>query len=407
MMKEDVAPRCLACGENPVNHSTEWFSALIESLMGPVGTVIDRLTGRLRGLLPTQFIDRWALPSFRALAALHIGTLSDEANPNDSGRNRWLWDSASRRGIVLHQFRVAGRLDGTSFFTAVRGDTTIAFEGLPRPDNRVSPSLNWMDNKATMKKKFIAAGIPVARGRACATYARALRTFHEVGAPVIVKPHIGSRGRHTTIHITDPETLRAAFLSARQLSPWVVVEQELRGRVFRVLLVRGAVAAIVRREEPYVTGDGVATVRELVLRENKNPARHTHSFHEILMDEEAERELTRQGLRFDAVPAAGREVSLNTHVSRYYGASTTDFTDRAHPDNIALFERVARTLDDSLVGVDFIIEDMERSWREQKLCGVIECNSLPSIDLHHDVLYGKNRDIAGMLLDIAFENMIR
>lgn len=396
------AMRCLECGENPVNHTSEWISALLESVMAPLDTGIDRVTARMRAFIPAHLVDGAALPLFRALAALHLGTLTTTSNPNDSGRNRWLWDSATKRGIMLYQFRVLGRLDGTSFFVASREGKTIAFEGLPRPDDAVSPSINWMDNKATMKKRFLAAGIPVARGKACANYKEALAIFNEIGAPVIVKPHIGSRGRHTTIHIMDAETLRTAFNSAHRLSPWVIVEKELRGRVFRVLLVQKKVAAVVRREEPYVTGDGKLTVRELVDLENKNPKRHTHTFHEILMDNEADAELARQELTWESIPAAGREISLNTHVSRFYGASTTDFTDRVHPENTKLFEYIAETLNDSLIGMDFIIEDMEVSWRDQPLCGVIECNSLPSIDLHHEVLYGKNRDIAGMLLDIAF-----
>ena len=112
--------------------------------------------------------------------------------------------------------------------------------------------------------------------------------------------------------------------------------------------------------------------------------------------------MIKTGRTRDSIPARGETVILNEHISRYYGGSTSDFTDRVHPDNATLFRHLADVLGDSLVGVDFIIGDMEKSWREQKLCGVIECNSLPNIDLHHDVLYGENRDIGGLLLDIAF-----
>lgn len=408
-MSHNVSKQCPDCGENPVNHGTEWFTALSESAIAPVGMIIDVLTARLRSaLFSSYYLDKVALPLFRALAALRLGTLTVDVDEFDSGRNRWLWDSAKRRGMTMHEFRVLGRPDGMNFFVAARDGKTIAFEGLPRPDRRVSSALNWMDNKAVLKKKLMAADIPVARGRACATYTQALATLTTIqnssstGASVIVKPHIGSRGRHTTIHIDTPEKLRTAFRSAKKLSPWVVVEQELQGRVFRVLLVQGKVEGIVRREEPHVIGDGTLNVRQLVECENLHPARRGPTFHPLLIDEESTEELQRQNITWDTIPPKGAIVSLNTHVSRYYGASTTDFTERAHPDNIALFEHLAATINDSLIGVDFIIDDMERSWKEQLLCGVIECNSLPNIDLHHDVLYGKNRDMAGLLLDMAF-----
>ena len=79
-------------------------------------------------------------------------------------------------------------------------------------------------------------------------------------------------------------------------------------------------------------------------------------------------------------------------------------TDSVHPDNMALFEKIGRVLDDPLVGIDFIIEDMSRSWKTQKNCGVIECNSMPFIDLHHYPLYGKPRDAAGALWDLIYKN---
>jgi D-alanine-D-alanine ligase-like ATP-grasp enzyme len=393
---------CPDCGEYPVNHSSEWFSALFESVLAPFSTGMENI---LRGVKPTALRhapDRAALPLLRTLAALRLGTIKTDVDEYDSGRNRWLWDAARRRSVELYQFRVLGKPDGTDFFVAHRDGKTVAFEGLPRPDRGVSKSLDWMDNKAILKKRLTAAGIPMARGRACRTYQQALATMREVGAPVITKPHIGSRSRHSTIGIRTSEELRVGFEKAKQLSPWVIVEQELQGYLFRVLLIRGEVAGIIRRERAYVVGDGAATIQELIAHENKNPRRGGPTFHQLPADESVDEELIKKGFTRDSIPAHGETIILNAHISRYYGGSTTDFTDRVHPDNAALFRHLATVLGDSLVGVDFIIGDMEKSWREQKLCGVIECNSLPNIDLHHDVLYGESRDIGGLLLDIAF-----
>jgi D-alanine-D-alanine ligase-like ATP-grasp enzyme len=397
---------CPDCGEYPVNHASEWFSALFETAMTPVALGIERAVRGVKPSIMRHAPDRAALPLLRVLAALRLGTIKTDVDEYDSGRNRWLWDSAHRRGITMYQFRSLGRPDGTDFFVAQFRGKTVAFEGLPRPDRGISKSLDWMDNKAILKKRLTAAGIPMARGRACRTFAQALATMREVGGmadPVITKPHIGSRSRHSTIGIRTPEELRIGFDKAKRLSPWVIVEQELQGYLFRVLLIRGTIAGIIRREQAYVTGDGVSTIRELIARENKNPRRAGPTFHQLPTDDSVEAELNQQNLTRDSIPASGKIVRLNPHISRYYGGSTSDFTSRVHPDNAALFHHIAAVLGDSLVGVDFIIGDMEKSWREQKLCGVIECNSLPNIDLHHDVLYGESRDIGGMLLDIAFE----
>ena len=285
------------------------------------------------------------------------------------------------------------------FFARWKKDT-VAFDGLPRPRSAHETSLNWMDDKGIIIDRFRKAGIPVPRGRSCTTVAQAFEVFDAIRGPVIVKPNLGSRSRHTYIHITDKETLRHAFMKARELSPYVVVEEELPGFVFRVTLIDKKIAGVMRREPPHVIGDGEHTIRELVDVENKNPLRHGPIFHTIELGEEAHAVLAVQKLSVDAVPKKDALVVLHDKVSRAYGASTTELAS-IHPDNEKMFLQLADVLDDPLVGVDFMIEDMARSWREEK-CGVIECNSLPFVDLHHYPLKGAAKNAAGAVWDMIF-----
>lgn len=393
---------CPDCGEFPVNHRIARWTAVSDSATMHLFAPVDPMSRRLGTWFNKGYLDRLSLPLFRLLAAMRLGTLRTEVAENDTHRTKLLWDAAARKGIRMYQFRMLDRPDGTNFFTAYARGAVRTFEGLPRPQRGASPSLAWMDNKAVLKAKFLSAGIPMAQGGSARTFKEALAIFKKIGPPAITKPHIGSRSRHTTVHVMNEADLKKGFDKAKQLSPWIIVEQELQGFLFRVLLVNKKVAAITRREPPHVIGDGKHTVRELAEQENKNPRRRGPTFHALQFDKTAEAELARQGLTWDSVIKKGEMATLHTYISRFYGGSTSNFMERAHPENIKLFEHIGETLDDSLVGVDFIIRDMERSWREQKLCGVIECNSLPNIDLHHDVLYGENQDIAGMLLDLAF-----
>jgi D-alanine-D-alanine ligase-like ATP-grasp enzyme len=397
-------PHCPDCAEYPVNHTIEWFSSLIDSVTEPFFAPLDIATQKLWHLLGKPSLsDQLALPFLRTLAFLRLGTIQTDIDERDSVRAKLMWQAAKARDITLYQFLARGRFDGLSIFVARTADgRSRVFEGLPRPQRGTPPSLTWMDNKATLKKKFLAAGIPIAQGRGCRTWRQALETFERVGAPVITKPNIGSRGRHSSVHIMDKESLKKGFDSAKQLSPWVVVEQELQGDLFRVLLVDGKPVSVLRREAAHVEGDGISTIRTLAEKENKDPRRQGPTFHHLPMDNNTRAELERQGCTWESVPKRNAVVTLSPHISRYLGGTTTDFTDRVHPENIALFEYIAKVLDDSLVGIDFIINDIARPWREQKFCGVVECNSLPNIQLHSDVFCGKSLDVAGLLLDLVF-----
>lgn len=363
-------------------------------------------------LKPLDFFTRIILPprSFswfdivgprvlRILVFLRIGKFETKPNKSDSDRTRCFWEEATRRGIEMVMYRCGPVKD---LFIAKYGKRTICFDGLPRPAGPEATSLYWMDNKPLMRTHFGKAGIPIAEGAHAFFEKRAKEIFHSLTKPVIVKPYSGSRSRHTTIHLETEDEFLKAFRSAKVLSPLALVEEELEGFVHRGALIGGKLVAVMRREPPHVTSDGTHTVRELVDEENKRKMRHGATFHTIADGPEADMELARQKLSWSSVPKKGTLVTLNQKVSRGIGASTTDLTDEIHPENRKLLEKIGEVLADPLVGVDFIMNDVRIPWQSQKRAGVIECNSLPFIDLHHYPLFGKPRNVAGALWDIIF-----
>jgi D-alanine-D-alanine ligase-like ATP-grasp enzyme len=389
---------CPDCGPAGVSHFVERWSVRADTVLGYAQKPPAIIWQGIKPLIAKIRPGRLAPATARTLAALGLGQIIVRADDKNNWRARVLWEEAERRGIVMREFRPFG-LAREIFYASYHGDTR-GFDGLPRPRAAHESSLDWMDDKGVILKKFHAAGVPVPRGKSVSTFKEAEKVFHSINDAVIIKPAIGSRSRHTYIHITDVVALRHAFYKAKQLSPRVVVEEELSGFVFRITLVGGHIAGVMRREPPQVIGDGTHTVHELIIKENNDPQRHGPIFHELPLGEETIAILAEQKLSLDSVPEKDRMVIIHPKVSRSYGASTTEITD-IHPDNEKLFLHIAKVLDDPLVGVDFMIDDMARSWKEQK-CGVIECNSLPFIDLHHFPLKGPTRNTAGDVWDLIF-----
>jgi cyanophycin synthetase len=259
-----------------------------------------------------------------------------------------------------------------------------------------------MDDKAKLKKHLAEAGLPVADGKVVFRTKTALELFEQLNKPVIVKPNEGSRSRHTTTHLSNKKDFLKAFHKAKQLSPWVMLEEELTGYVFRGTVVNKKFVAALRREPPYVIGDGKASIRTLVERANTNPLRKGPIFHTIALDQAAEQELTHWGKNWHTVPERDELVLLGQKTSRAVGGGITDVTEQIHPDNIALLEQVAKVLDDVLIGVDFIMQDASVPWQNQPRCGIIECNSAPFIDLHHYPLVGKPQNVAAAIWDMIY-----
>ncbi len=397
---------CPDCEPAQVNHLLMRSGAYLGLLFKPLLRPFNAL---LRRTLPSRsfaLFDTAGPLALHALAAFRLGMLTTELTEKDSDRTRCLVEEAKRRGIAIRQFKLGAFKD---LFIARHDGKTRCFDGLPRPVGPEAESLGWMDNKPKMRKQFAAAGIHIARGGSAFSEKEAVRIFHFLGKPVIVKPCSGSRSRHTTIHIETEAQLRAAFRNAKVLSPLALIEEELEGFVYRGTLIGGKLVAVMRREAPHIIGDGKSTVRELIEKENARPERNvpphrraSHTFHPIATGKEAAAELARQNLNWESVPKEGAFVTLHQKISRGVGASTTDVTEQIHPENKKILEKIGAVLKDPLVGVDFIVTDIAKPMSEQRRAGVIECNSLPFIDLHHYPLRGEPRNVAGALWDLIF-----
>src|SRR3989344_4273459 len=248
---------------------------------------------------------RISIPFFKLMTALRLGHFSDKPDDKDTLRTKCFWEEAERRGIKMKEFHLGPIKDAfIAEYSPRQGGAkkVITFDGLPRPGYKESPALKWMDNKGVMKEKFKTEGLPVAEGGVAWNRRQALRIFNRIKKPVITKPNLGSRSRHTMIHINTEKELIEGFKKAKKLSPLVVIEEELRGFLFRGTLVGGRLVGVVKRDQPEVIGDGVRTLRELWEEENKRPERKGPLFHQIPIDKETERELKRENVKLDDVP---------------------------------------------------------------------------------------------------------
>jgi D-alanine-D-alanine ligase-like ATP-grasp enzyme len=363
----------------------------------------SRVINWIREKCVTPYIDRLTYVCVRGAVFFRIGKVEDAPTTRDSMRTRVLWQEALARGIPLQEFWLFGY--PTELFIFKFDGRTHTFESLPRPLHGGHSESLWMDNKWKLKQKLLRAHLPVARGALVQHKSELGEVVVKLNPPLITKPHHGSRSRHTTLHIHNLQELEKGFVCAQMLSPYVIVEEELEGFVFRGTLVGGRLAGIVRREPAVVYGDGKKTVAELVTLENKNPKRDDTLFHKIILDSTAEKILVLQNLTLDSIVPNGAIVFLGDKTSRGAGGGISEVTRETHPDVVELLEECARVIDEPIIGIDFIMKDHTKSWKLEPRMGIIECNSVPFIDLHHFPLVGTPRNIAGMVWDFAYPNV--
>lgn len=230
-------------------------------------------------------------------------------------------------------------------------------------------------------------GLPVPAHLEVADTAAALAAARQLGWPVVVKPADQDRGDGARANLQTEDQLTAAFELARTISKHVLVEKHQPGREYRLTVVQGQLFWAHERVPATVTGDGRQTLQQLVDGENTRRQQtlltRADSWMPIRMDEDNRSYLRENGRTLQDVPAAGEVVRLQRVPAATTGGGGIACFDTIHPDNRRLAERAAQMLRLDIAGVDVIMPDITRSWREVG-GAVTEVNAIPQISIQTD-----------------------
>lgn len=388
--------KCLYCGNNPANHELDKLSGFFN---GITASFNEQILYSSSGRHLMRWIEKFLVFVAWIWFPLGIAKWNGDISKTKIARGRVLWEEAKKRGIQMDQLMVFGR--ATDIYRVFLGEKWHYFTSLPRPDTIEAPAAAWIDDKAVLKEKLVSAGIPVSRGGGFLSYYKARKMFQSLQKPVVVKPRFGSRGRHTTTFVSTEEEFKKAFEVTKKICPYVMVEEQLTGPVYRATAIDGEVRGLLSGEPPRIVGDGVHSIIELV---NEKDAKKTGEVKDVPIHALFDAYLKRRGFSRDTVLPKGKEIDLTEKIGVSYGGKSIEVMDIVHPKFIPELNKAAKFIDDPILGFDFIAEDITKDPDTQRW-GIIECNAVPFINLHHNPLEGSPSNVASAVWDMYLKRM--
>ena len=248
------------------------------------------------------------------------------------------------------------------------------------------------------------ANIPVPRGRLVKYESELAEVAEKIGYPLVTKPFNGNQGRNVTCGISNFEELLTGYRCAAEISKAVMVEKEIKGYDYRILVIGHRFVAASLRQPACVLGDGRSTVSELVEAENLNPLRgegHENILTKISIDSAAELQLQKQGFHLQSVPEKGQLVFLKSTANLSTGGTAEDVTDSVHPFNILLAEKVSRVIGLDVCGIDIMSPDISLPLADNG-GAVIEVNAAPGLRMHKYPSKGMPREVGEPIINLMF-----
>ena len=271
-------------------------------------------------------------------------------------------------------------------------------------ENTSCVSVDIACDKELTKQIMRDACLPVADG--CLVYSKddALHEAKMIGYPVVVKPKDGNQGKGVCVNINHDDELIKAYDIAYKYSSEIMVEKFITGKDYRVLVVDNNVIAVSQRIPPFVVGDGISTIKQLVDRINDDPQRgidHERQLTKIIIDDISIAVLHKKGLFLNSVLKKGEKVYLRENANLSTGGTAIDCTDIIHPSNIEMAVKAAKLIGLDIAGVDITAPDISKPIGETGGV-IIEVNAAPGIRMHHYPTHGKPRNAAKAIVDMLY-----
>lgn len=268
-------------------------------------------------------------------------------------------------------------------------------------DNYVSVLV--MENKLVTKKVLAEHGIKVPNGDEYDNLENAMDNINKyVNKPIVIKPKSTNFGKGITIFKdgSSYEDILKAIKFAFEFDDLILIEEFIKGKEYRFLVIDDETVAILHRVPANVVGNSKNTIKELVEEKNKDSLRgigYKTPLEKIKLDQSVNLFLKQYNMDENSVPAEGQIVYLRENSNISTGGDSIDYTDDIFDKYKKIAVDAAKAVNAKICGVDMMLENYKDP---NSNYAIIELNFNPAIHIHSYPYVGTERNIAMKILKL-------
>lgn len=271
-----------------------------------------------------------------------------------------------------------------------KGEKSFITVGMHFPFNSIV-GYNLAKRKDLTKRLLKDAGFSVPNGILTSDFKEIVQAIrnNKLQLPLVTKPDNALKGKMVAAKINTIKELEENFDRVNKHYGRVLVEEFCEGEDYRILVLDGKVLAIAHRIPPYIIGDGISRISELIdIYNNERP-------NPLILNYEVDRLLEKQHFTLESIPQSDQKVILRGNANASTGGMIEDATKLAHPSFKEIAINATKVLGLRFCGVDMMLKDISDPKSGYK---IIELNSDPGYDLHWEVEVGEKYDATEKIL---------
>ena len=263
-------------------------------------------------------------------------------------------------------------------------------------------------DKLLTKELLDIQNIPVAKGAKVYNVISLLKEADRIGYPLVLKPQYGSKGRGVIVGIKNEKELIMSYQKLINEFNDIIIEKHWEGDDYRVCVVNNKVVAVSLRIPPYVIGDGIKSVEELIDELNSHEYRgegHEKPLTKVKKDDMLINFINEQGYTLDSILKNDEKLLLRKNANLSTGGIAIDYTDKICEENKEICIRAAKTIGIDVCGIDICTNDISKSIINNGI--IMEVNTAPGLRMHIYPSQGKSRDIGNEIIKMMYSDNIK
>lgn len=258
-------------------------------------------------------------------------------------------------------------------------------------------AMNIASDKSLTKDIFTAINIPTSRGFKIDNTEDLYKYYDILKKPVVIKPVNLNHSIGVTLNINNKSDLLKAYKEGKKFHELLIIEEFLEGTEHRITVVDGKIVGFAKSFEPFVIGDGINTILDLIkIANNKDKLTITEFGKKNLLED-----LSIYGYDLNSIPKKDEKVKLITSEK----LSTCIFGEELNDIHHSIKEHAinaAQQIGLNIAGIDMVCKDTNKPLEVQK-GGFVEINAGPSFQPSMLPYFGKPKNIAKCIINQLFD----
>ena len=200
---------------------------------------------------------------------------------------------------------------------------------------------------------------------------------NKIKYPLVIKDNNGTFGLNVYTNIDNTKKAMEILKKLSKIRNRALIEEQINGDCYRIFIFNKHIIDIVKREKPYIIGDGIHKIIELINTYNKNQKKNRLHETKINIDY-----INQQGYNINSILEKGKKIYITNIINFHNGARVSRVDINSVPQkNLKMFVDICDALDIICIGIDYLSEDITVDY-DLNNGKILEINGTPDTEIH-------------------------